>query len=145
MLAAPRMSSNRLHATIAAIRKKDNRFSPSAYDFLLQALDYTVGKTPKPPSSTAPSQAQHVSCLGLLEGFAEYAQKKFGPMASTVLREWGIKNSLHVGEIVFQLIKAGILGKHPNDSIEDFHSSWNLHTKLEEPYRPLNHPSQNTL
>lgn len=136
------MNSNRFHATIDSIRKKDSRFSPKAYSFLLKALDHTSNKkTPSRQSKVKQQPVSHVSCHDLLEGFTEYALEKFGPMAITVLEEWGILNSYHVGEIVFQLIDARILGKQPSDSLDDFKNHLDLQQVLTAPYTPSNSES----
>ena len=47
---------------------------------------------------------RHVSGQELLEGFRDYALAHFGPMAATVLKEWGLRNGKNVGEMGFRLL-----------------------------------------
>ena len=51
---------------------------------------------------------RHVSGQELLEGFRDYALAQFGPMASTVMKEWGLRNGKNVGEMVFLLIEEDV-------------------------------------
>ena len=41
-------------------------------------------------------------------------------MAADVLRNWGIKETVDFGNIVFTLVENGLMGKTEQDSVEDF-------------------------
>lgn len=62
----------------------------------------------------------HVTARELLEGFRALAQKRFGMMASTVFRHWGVSSTADVGRIVFEMIDRGDMKKTDNDHFEDF-------------------------
>ncbi len=62
----------------------------------------------------------HVGGQQLLRAIRREAEQQFGPMMVTVLRHWGIKNSLDFGHVVFNMVQEGILSKSENDSLDDF-------------------------
>jgi len=43
---------------------------------------------------------------------------------------------LDVGEIVFQLVTMGVLGKNENDKIDDFKELWSFADAFEVPFQP---------
>lgn len=57
-------------------------------------------------------------------------------MAKTVLEEWGVLNCTQVGEIIFQLVQHGILGKSDTDRMDDFQEIWTFSEAFEQPYLP---------
>jgi len=88
---------------------KGSRFSPQAYGLVMAALELAVSE-----------KRGHVSGVELLEALALLVARRFGLLARVVLNEWGIYRSEDVGEIVFDLVEAGIMAKRPEDSKEDF-------------------------
>lgn len=114
------------------IVQRDPRFSVDSYAFLKQALDHTVTEH----SKKDPSMSQHVTARELLIGFKELALKEYGPMASTLLEEWGIKNCSNIGDMVFNLIEEGMFGKQDSDSRDDFSELYDFHEAFVLPYLP---------
>jgi len=103
--------------TIEDIVKRDPRYKIDAYNFLLEALNYTVRKL---------KQSRHVAGKELLEGIKQCLKEQFGPMAGTVLEHWGVNSTEDFGHIVFNLVDAKILSKTDQDSIEDFKNAYDL-------------------
>src|SRR5437660_1868670 len=99
---------------------KDSRYAREAYLFLREALDHTR----KTVAKDGRGRRRHVSGQELLGGIREYALAQFGPMAMTVLHEWGICSCPDFGEIVFNLIEAGWLAKTKEDSKADFEGGY---------------------
>jgi uncharacterized repeat protein (TIGR04138 family) len=64
----------------------------------------------------------------------EYAIEQFGPMSKEVFNFWGIKESADFGNIVFNLIDAGLLTKTAEDSIEDFENVVDFKRVFEDEY-----------
>ena len=95
---------------------KDRRYQPEAYNFVYEALDWTIHHVVGEP--TLPGI--HVSGPELLEGIRRFAIEKFGPLAQAVLRSWGVTRTDDWGEIVFNLIEYDLMGKQENDRKEDF-------------------------
>jgi len=93
------------------INSKDSRYKPDAYEFMLQSLHFTQEKL---------KRQGHIAGRELSEGLRDFAIQQYGPMARAVLTHWGIFNTQDFGNIVFNMISAGLLSKTEADSIEDF-------------------------
>ena len=103
--------------TIENLVKQDSRYKIDAYNFVLEALNYTVSKLKK---------SRHVTGTELLEAIKQYARDQFGPMARTVLAHWGINTTEDFGRIVFNLVEAKVLSKTEQDSIDDFKNGYDF-------------------
>ena len=68
--------------------------------------------------------------------FLRDALKEFGPMVMTVFDSWGIHSSEDIGNMVFNLIGAGIFGKTEEDSIEDFRNVYHFEEVFVKPFAP---------
>jgi len=117
---------------IAKLREQDSRFAPAAYHFIRRALDHSLRKLKREDAD----RPAHVTGKELLEGFRDLALAEFGPLAKTVLEDWGITKCAEVGEIVFQLVTMGVLGKNENDKIDDFEELWSFAEAFDIPFRP---------
>lgn len=117
---------------VELVVEKDTTYDRGAYIFLRESLDFTV----KNSSSRSGSDDRHVSGVELLKGFRDFALQEFGPMASTVLSEWGIHQSSDVGAMVFNLVEVGAFGRTENDSPKDFENVFNFEEAFEAPYLP---------
>jgi len=112
------------------IRAKDPRFEDDAYAFVREALDHTqktIGKG---------ARIRHVTGQELLTGIRDYALAQFGPMAMTVLEEWGIRSCKDFGDIVFNMVDIGLLAKTEKDSRADFSEGYEFHDAFRKPYLP---------
>jgi uncharacterized repeat protein (TIGR04138 family) len=119
------VSRSEFWSTVERIRAADDRYTPDGYAFVMEALDATV---------RAAGERRHVSAAELLRGACRYARQRYGLLALTVLRSWGIRSGSDVGEIVFQLIEAGVLAKRDEDTRADFDHGIDFQTALEENY-----------
>lgn len=99
--------------------KKDNRYSIQAYQFVFEALDYTASSLGKKYNSSK-EEERHVTGQELSEGIKQCVLERFGYMARKVLEQWGITKSADFGEIVFNLVESGLMGKTETDTREDF-------------------------
>ncbi len=117
---------------VAAIVLRDKRFSPDAYYFLKDALDFTVKRIADAPGG----RPGHVSGQQLLEGFRDLALQEFGPMAATLAGVWGLSRCQDVGDMVFHLIDEQVFSKQDSDSSGDFRGEWDLLEVLREPFLP---------
>lgn len=121
------MNNPTMNDLLEPILKKDRRYTAEAYVFVREGLDHTVRKLDK---------MRHVSGQELLEGMREYALQEYGPVTKRVLSEWGINECIDFGNIVFNLIGEGLLGKTEEDSIEDFMGGYDFHEAFIVPFRP---------
>ncbi len=111
--------------------ERDPRFTEDAYHFLREALDFTVKLLDKPVEGPG----RHVSGQELLEGIRQYAVKEYGPMALRVLNTWGIRRTDDFGEIVFNMVESGLLGKTDEDRKEDFAGGYDFEVAFVQPFR----------
>jgi uncharacterized repeat protein (TIGR04138 family) len=88
---------------LALIQAKDPRYQREAYLFVREALDHTQKSIVKETRGNL----RHVTGQELLAGIRDLALTQFGPMAMTVLDEWGIHSCGDFGEIVFNMVEIG--------------------------------------
>ncbi|HKK73419.1 MAG TPA: Minf_1886 family protein [Candidatus Krumholzibacteria bacterium] len=100
-------------------------YSPHAYEFVMQALDYTLRNLDEP---------RHVSGAELLDGIRRCAREEFGPMARHVLNTWGVYESRDFGAIVFDLVERGVLARTDDDDVRDFDDGFDFRTVFEREY-----------
>lgn len=117
---------------VDAIVARDPRYHRDAYIFLRAALDHTQEMLEK-RGETMP---RHVTGGELLEGIREFALDQFGPMAITVLEEWGVRRCEDFGELVFNLIDQRVLSRTERDSREDFKGGYDFENAFTAPFRP---------
>ena len=118
---------------VERILKRDARFHRDSYFFLREALDVAQKlATRKHPGHAT----RHVSGQELLEGVRNHALEQFGPMTLSVLEEWGVRSCADIGEIVFNMIDAGLLAKTEHDSRADFQPGYDFLTAFRLPFLP---------
>jgi len=115
-----------------SIVASDPRYQRDAYVFLRDALDFTT----KQQKKVRGARVRHVSGPELLGGVRQYALKEFGPMVMTVFDSWGVHSCEDIGNMVFNLIDAGIFGKTEEDSIEDFKNVYDFDEAFVKPFAP---------
>ncbi len=98
------------------IIQNDRRFDPEAYNFLYEALDYTLKNVISPRGRSS----QHVTGQELLEGVRRFGIEQFGCLAKVVLATWGITKTSDIGQMVFNLVEQDLMGKQETDTKEDF-------------------------
>jgi uncharacterized repeat protein (TIGR04138 family) len=121
---------------------KDKRYQREAYQFVREALEHTrrlVDREHKEQPKTEKrvvKEEQHVSGQQLLAGVRDLALESFGPMAMTVLEEWGIRTCPDVGEIVFTMVEHKLLKKTDRDSRKDFENGFDFFETFRKPFLP---------
>jgi len=65
----------------------------------------------------------------------DLALNEFGLLARTVFRTWGINRTDDFGELVFNLVEAGLMSKTSADQRQDFHDVYDLDKALVQDYR----------
>ena len=97
---------------ILDIVERDPRYRAEAYDFVFEALDFTLQRRG--------GAAKHVTGREIMGSVKDLAIQQFGFLARSVLASWGVHRTDDFGEIVFNLIDADLLQKTANDRREDF-------------------------
>ena len=110
---------------VEEILEQDPRFKREAYHFVMAGLQHTVEHL---------GERRHVSGQELLEGIRILGRDRFGMMAPTVFRAWGITETQDFGKIVFNLVEAKVLSRRPEDSLEDFRDGFDFATAFEPEY-----------
>jgi uncharacterized repeat protein (TIGR04138 family) len=117
---------------VEMILAKDARYARDAYSFVRESLDHTqknIGKENR-------GQVRHITGQELLDGIRQFALSQFGPMAVTVLEEWGVRNSRDFGEIVFNMVEIELLAKTDNDNRDDFNNGYDFTDAFRKPFWP---------
>jgi uncharacterized repeat protein (TIGR04138 family) len=131
------------HDLIEGLRqlvRDDPRFELDAYLFLRETLDLAARLFNKPSEGPA----RHVSGQELLEAVRQHALQEYGPLALRVLNSWGVRRTEDFGEIVFNMVERGILGKTEEDKKEDFRGCYEFADAFEKPYLPKAERSRTT-
>ncbi|HVY69317.1 MAG TPA: Minf_1886 family protein [Verrucomicrobiae bacterium] len=126
------MQSPSFEEVLDTIVAQDARYHRDAYHFVREALDFTqklIARTKK--------ETGHISGQELLGGIREYAVKQYGPMAITVLDEWGVKSTQDFGEIVFNMVEKSLLAKTEKDSRDDFREGYDFNDAFRKPFQPV--------
>lgn len=117
---------------LKTIQARDSRYQDDAYRFVREALDHTqktIGKLNR-------GRIRHVTGQELLAGIRDYALEQFGPMAMMLLEEWGVRACEDFGNIVFNMVEAGLLAKTDQDSRADFAGGYDFFDALRKPFLP---------
>lgn len=104
------MPSN-LESRLKEVVRADGRYHINAYRFIYEALDFTVRRLDK---------RRHISGRELLEGVRDLALKEFGALAVMVFDVWGLHKTGDFGDIVFNLVEAGLMSRSDQDNREEF-------------------------
>ncbi len=126
--------------TLDLILAKDPRYQREAYHFVKDALDHTQKQVVRQKRE----EMRHVSGQELLDGIRDYALSQFGPMTQMVFEEWGIKRCEDFGEIVFNMVEIGLLGKTEKDSREDFANGYTFDEAFRKPFLPASRTETTT-
>ena len=118
--------------SLVKIQARDPRFHREAYLFVREALDYTQ----KTIGKDARGRTRHVTGQELLGGIREFALEQFGPMAKTVLEDWGVHCCDDFGAIVFNMIDVGWLAKTSKDSRAHFENGYDFDDAFRKPFLP---------
>lgn len=125
------MSSRQYKRIISQVyEESQRRFDLSAYAYMTRALSYKADRD----REEGRFDSGHLTCEEVYNAFWQYALQEMGPLAWKVVNIWGIRTARDVGELVFQLIGAGILQGNDDDSIEAFIALPPLEKLLTDPY-----------
>ena len=125
------MKDEQFITTVEKMVTEDPRFSPEAYEFISDAVIYTTEQLLRNGN-----KKRHISGKELLEGIKEFAMSEYGPIAKNVLENWGIKDSISIGHIVFNMVDNQLLGRSEEDTIEDFKGGFDFESAFSTPLTP---------
>jgi uncharacterized repeat protein (TIGR04138 family) len=73
----------------------------------------------------------HIDGQDLCWGLRDFAIERWGLMAASVLRSWGVASTMDFGRIVFALVDGGLLQKQDHDCIDDFRDVYDFDSALD--------------
>lgn len=114
-----------IRGKIETIRSRDARYHADAYLFVIDAVEAVLLDI---------ARMRHISGSELCGGLRTLATARFGPMAKEVLNFWGVRSTGDFGNIVFNLVDAGLLLKTEHDRIEDFIDVYDFGEAFERNY-----------
>ncbi len=115
---------------IEALAAKGGRYRREAWFFVARSLSFANREV------RGQARHQHLNAADLLEGFRQLARQEYGPLALDVLNFWGLRSTRDVGEIVFAMVRAGILASRREDVLADFDDAYDFHREFLEPPAP---------
>ncbi len=119
-------------AGLEALRARAALFPEAAFEFVREGLAQTAksvhgglgaGAAKSDIANVVPVAAgdsRHVSGQQLCLGLRTLAIQKYGLLAKTVFRRWGIRRTDDFGVIVYAMIDRGEMRTSENDSLQDF-------------------------
>lgn len=108
------------HPKLEELVRRDPRFPLEAYEFVREAVMHAM---------RGRGDAD-LSARQLLAAVPELARREFGMMARTVFRLWGVNSTEDLGEIVANLVSAGLMSAGPNDCRDEFRAAYDLDAAL---------------
>ena len=109
--------------TWKSIRESAGTYPQQAFDFVREGLQHTVGLVHGEAALREPAdvdESRHVSGQQLCFGLKDFAVRRYGRLARTVLARWNIHRTDDFGRIIFSMIEAGLMRKTDDDRFEDF-------------------------
>ena len=103
---------------------KDGRFNARAYALLMDAVTYLSGE-----------DGRNVSGEDVLDEFRDRALDQYGPLAYTVLTEWGLSCTEDIGEMMFNLVEGRRIGRSASDSADAFVGGYDFKEAFQGPYQ----------
>lgn len=145
---------------IVQMLQEDRRYSLEAYQFVRDALFFgqqelgygeqsdEMEEDEKNPFLAAlaeeaqqeeggeeePPIERHLTGQQLCEAIRLYALEQYGYMAKVVLNSWGVHSTGDFGEIVYNLIRIGMMKKSKHDRRGDFNDCYDFSEAFQQRY-----------
>jgi len=115
--------------------REDGRYPLEAYRFLQRGLERATEMVYGDAPSGGP---RHVSGRQLCLALRDLARETWGMLAPLVLNRWNIYSTRDFGEMVFLLVRLGVLKKQESDCIEDFDDVYDFEEAFGDYAVPVN-------
>lgn len=111
---------------------EDHRYKFDAYAFIREGLDYAqqLLYPAKGEPDSKVKLSRHITGQDLCHAMRHLAHDRYGYLALPVLQSWGLRSTSDFGEVVYNLIKIGIMSKSPGDSREHFDDVYDFEQAL---------------
>ncbi len=101
---------------------KDGRYQARAYALLMDVVHF-LGMSGK-----------HMSAADIMDEFENRTLDLYGPLAYTVLREWGVTKCEDIGEMMVNLAETHRVKRDPGDTPDDFVGGYDFREAFLGPY-----------
>ena len=78
---------------------------------------------------------RHIAGKELCWGLRDYALRRWGMLARTVLESWNVNTTTDFGRIVFGFIDFNMMQKQAEDQLEDFQDVYSFDEAFDDPFR----------
>lgn len=111
------------------------KYHPAAYTFLILALELTQRRLGRRPAEEGSDEGAHISGQELLEGVRKLALDQFGLMTLAVFKSWGIRSTVDIGHMVFEMVERGDMRKTDRDTLADFSDIYRFEQAFDTDYQ----------
>ena len=117
------MASDGPTKSLEELAQETGKYPAEAFRFVREGLQFTVERL----HGKECCEPCHIRGSDLCWGLRDLAIKRWGLMASAVLRSWEITKTEDFGEVVFSMVSAGWMAKSDQDSPADFVAVYDFH------------------
>ncbi|MBL8763101.1 MAG: hypothetical protein JNM07_02390 [Phycisphaerae bacterium] len=116
------------------VRNRAAQIPEAAFQFVREGLGHTVKSIQAQGADTmATDTPRHVTGQQLCFGLRDLAIERYGKLAGTVFRRWGVRRTDDFGVMVYALIDRGEMKRSDGDSIDDFHAVYDFEESFAGP------------
>lgn len=128
---------------IVRLLEIDDRYSFDAYLFVREGLNYAVevlqlGQSEdsefEPSYDRGDEGERHITGQELCDALRRYAIHQYGFLAKIVLGEWGVNATGDFGEIVYNMIKVGLMKQSSDDERSHFDDVYDFDVAFENEF-----------
>ena len=128
--------------SLVQLVRRDRRYPLDAYLFVRDALSYAADilamgceSVTETSAGKTPRIEHHLTGQELCEALRIFAMNQFGLMSPAVLKSWGICSTGDFGEIVYNMIEAGLMKKSQGDRRCHFDEVYDFDTAFEDDFK----------
>jgi uncharacterized repeat protein (TIGR04138 family) len=128
--------------SLVQLVRRDRRYPLDAYLFVRDALSYAADILAMGSESVtdvetgdAPRLEHHLTGQELCEALRIFALNQFGLMSPVVLKNWGISSTGDFGEIVYNMIDAGLMKKSQGDRRSHFDDVYDFNSAFDDDFK----------
>lgn len=108
------------------VLENDARFPLDAYLLVNDGLQHAYKLT---------GRKSHITAAELLEAIRDLMIARYGLLAKSVLHSWGINSTDDIGQVVLNLVNAGLIPKEEAEGVEKFHAVYDFEEVFVDNYK----------
>lgn len=99
------------------VLENDSRFPLDAYLLVNDGLQHAYKLT---------GRKSHITACELLDAIRQLMIARYGLLARAVLNSWGINSTDDIGQVVLNLVNAGLMPQEETEGVEKFHAVYDF-------------------